>query len=202
MTSLAELMREYERKRYPADRRLDVHAEGTRPAREKVLHWIQSRAHETPGEDLLLIVARGVRPGSSPSPVEAEIRRLLDSLQGRLIEWWQEFAPGSLAVRLSDDPKMFTPRRPRADPGEGRTTETSGAARPDPEQDIPPELRELAVRVADMRIQREELSPRIRNVVLREVWIEAQAAAMENRTDFGDALERLLGVEKGLIYED
>lgn len=196
MAGLKDLMRDYERARYPEDRRLDLHGEGPRPARERALHWIQSRAHETPGEELLLIVERGGRPGRSASPVETEVRKLLEEIQGRLIDWWQPFAPGSLAVKVSLEPRMEARRKTVAQlDGEGRTEETAGAARPPPHRDIPPELIELATRAAELRIEREGLSMRILEVVLREVWIEAQALAMEERVGFDEALRRLQNVE-------
>ena len=193
MAGLNELMREYERARFPEARRLDLHGEAPRVARDRALQWIQSRAHESPGEELLLIVERGVRPGKPPSPREAEVRELLDSLRGRLIEWWQPFAPGSLAVRIGLEPRMepWPEPRPRTDAGDGRTAETAGAARPAPEEDIPPELLDLARSVTMLRIEREGLSSRIMTVVLREVWIEAQALAMELRLGFDEALEAI-----------
>jgi hypothetical protein len=39
-------------------------------------------------------------------------------------------------------------------------------------------------------------------VVLREVWIEAQAAAMGERITLREALERIRGVEEERLYED
>lgn len=189
---MRDLMRAYERARYPVHRQLDVQAEGPHTVRERTLQWIQSRAHEEPGEDLLLIVARGARPGAPPSPLEVEVRKLLDRLEGRLIEWWQPFAPGSIAVRLARDPSMFHPsRQVEADDRDGRTPETAGAARPLPDQDIPPELYDVARRVAELRIEREGLSSRVLDVLLREVWNEAQVIAMEDRLTFEDALDRV-----------
>jgi hypothetical protein len=110
MTGLTYLMREYERVRYPENRRLDLQAEGPETARDRALRWIQSRAHETPGEDYLVIVARSGRPGQPPSAVEREIRSLFDELKGRLIDWWAPFAPGSLAVRIATKPSMLRGR--------------------------------------------------------------------------------------------
>lgn len=198
MVRLGELMREYEAARYPLSRQLDVQADGPQQARERVLHWIQSRAHETPGEDLLVIAARGAQPGRPPSPIEREVRSLLDQLQGRLIDWWQPFAPGSLAIRLSLDPRMLNDRQRTKllDEDDGRTEETAGSARPDARLDIPAELLPLAERAAEMRIQREELSTRLLDVVLREIWIEAQAIAMDQRLDWTGALERIVEDEK------
>ena len=203
MAGLQDLMREYERARYPEHRRLDLQAEGPATARDRALRWIQSRAHEEPGQDLLVIVARGVRPGQEVSRLEAEVRSLLDELQGKLIAWWAPFAPGSLAIRVADVPDMRPGRHPTSDiAGEGRTEETSGAARPSPHVDIPPELLEFAIRVAERRIEREGLSLRIRDVVLREIWIEAQALAMERRIDFGAGLEQIMASEIARSYDD
>lgn len=203
MTGLSDLMREYERARYPEDRRLDVHAEGPGVARDRALRWIQSHAHEAPGEDLLLIVERGARPGRQPGPVEIAVRELLGQLQGRLIDWWQPFAPGSLAVRVAVEPRMQVPNERAVEPaGEGRTAETAGAARPHPAADIPAELLPMATRAAELRLERESLSIRLLDVVLREVWIEAQALAMEDRTSFADALARLRERESASAYDD
>lgn len=202
MTGLGDLMREYERARYPEERRLDLHGEGPAVARERALRWIQSHAHEEPGQDLLLIVARGERPGRPATPVETEVRALLEELRGRLVEWWQPFAPGSLALRIARQPTMTSGRASRpSDPGDGRTAETAGVARPDPENDIPPGLLRLATHIAELRIEREQHSIRVLGVVLREVWIEAQALAMESRIGFGEALERLRVGEAEWIYE-
>jgi hypothetical protein len=193
---MRDLMREYERSRYPADRRLDVQAEGPQTARERVLQWIQSRAHEEPGGDFLLIVSRGGRPGAAPGAVETEVRRLLEELEGRLVEWWQPFAPGSLAVRLAAEPSMFRAAQPaKVDTGDGRTRDTAGAARPLPVHDIPPDLFATVQRVAELRIEREGLSSRVLDVFLREVWNEAQVRAMEDRVSFGSALECALEEE-------
>jgi hypothetical protein len=203
MAEMKDLMREYERARFPPERRLDIHGEGPRIARDRVLRWIQSRSHETPGAELLLIVGRGDRPGRQPGPVEAAVRSLLAELEGRLIEWWQPFAPGSLAVRIAADPRMtpIVPDRPVAT-GDGRTPETAGAARPSPAVDIPAELLETARRAADLRIEREGLSIRLVDVVLREVWIEAQARAMEVGTTFEAAIAEVYAGELGRSAED
>ena len=202
MTGLGELMREYERARYPAERRLDLHGEGPLVARERALRWIQSHAHEEPGQELLLIVARGQRPGRPPTPVEAEVRALLEELRGRLVDWWQPFTPGSLALAIAREPRMTNGRIDAGrDPGEGRTEDTAGAARPDPENDIPPELLDLATRTAELRVEREQHSIRVLGVVLREVWIEAQALAMEHRLGFDQALEHLRQLELERIYD-
>lgn len=203
MGDMRDLMREYERSRYPAHRRLDVQAEGPQTVRDRVLQWIQSRSHEEPGEDLLLIVARGTRPGAPPPPLEVEVRKLLDGLEGKLIEWWQPFAPGSLALRLARDPTMFRPGKPAGiDPTEGRTPETTGLAQPPPSQDIPPELYDIARQAAELRIEREGLSSRVLDVMLREVWNEAQSIAMEDRRTFESALSTVLDEEKQIRLED
>ena len=197
MAGMNDLMREYESKRFPIYRRLDLQGEGPRSARERALHWLQSRAHESPGEELLIIVDRGGRPGRPPSPVAAEVQKLLAELQGRLLEWWQPFAPGSYAVRLSLDPRIqrgYT--APSALTGDGRTEETAGAARPPADQDIPAELLDSARQIVDLRLEREGLTTRIANVVLREVWIEVQAAAMENGITFEKAMAKALEAER------
>jgi len=199
VTGMRDLMREYERKRFPAERRLDLQGEGPRSARERALHWIQSKAHENPGEDLLLVVERVGAPGRPPSPVHVEVQKLLRELEGRLIEWWQPFAPGSIALRTSLTPTMHLPApRPGARvEGEGRTEETAGAARVPPREDIPPELLDQAERTAERRIEREGHSIRLLDVVLREVWIEVQALAMEERLTFDEALRRVEERERG-----
>jgi hypothetical protein len=197
MPGMNELMREYERRRFPPERQLDLQGEGPRSARDRALHWIQSRAHEDPGVELLLIVERGVRPGRPPSPVAAEVRKLLEELEGRLIDWWQPFAPGSLALRTAVEPRMHLAPARAARPveGEGRTEETAGAAHPPARDDIPPELLERVERTAELRIERESLSIRLLDVVLREVWIEIQAEAMERRISFEAALQRVWEAE-------
>lgn len=203
MAGMGDLHREYERARFPADRRLDVHGEGPAIARDRALRWIQSNAHETPGEELLLIVERGRRPGRPPSPVATAVTQLLAELEGKLIAWWQPFTPGTLALRLADVPSVLP--RPNGQPqpeGDGRTSETEGAARPEPHADIPDELLERVSRAAELRIEREGLSLRILDVVLREIWIEAQAIAMEERTTFDMAVDRILGAETELAFED
>lgn len=193
MRGMNNLMRDYERARFPLDRRLDLHGEGPRVARERALHWIQSRAHEAPGQELLLIVSRSGRSGRIFSAVEVEVRRLLTELDGKLLAWWQPFAPGSLAVRIAEEPRMLPlPQAPAPPEGDGRTPETAGAARPSPRDDIPSELMAELTRAAEARIEREGLSFRILDVVLREVWIEAQALAMEERISFEAASGELL----------
>jgi hypothetical protein len=189
MAGMKDLMREYERARFPQDRRLDLHGEGPAMARERARQWIQSRAHETPGEELLLIVERTSHPGRGPSALHVEVRKLLEELEGQLIEWWQPFAPGSIAVKISRSPRIVEPRkRSTLANEEGRTPETAGAARPPPHLDIPPELLAEATIAAETRIDREGLTIRVFDVVLREVWYEAQALAMEQRISFEAAL--------------
>lgn len=203
MAGLKNLMRDYERARYPADQRLDLQGEGVRVARERALHWIQSRAHETPGADLLLIAERVVRPGRPPGPIAVVLEKLLRELDGRLIEWWQPFTPGTFALRLSRDPRMWREgENPPPDPGTGRTEETAGAARPSPVDDIPAELLDDARLAANLRIEREDLSIRLEEVVLREIWIEAQALAMESRMTFAEAIRRLIRDEEEARFTD
>jgi hypothetical protein len=203
MAGFENLARQYEARRFSVARRLDLHGEGPAVARERALRWIQSYAHEEPGVELLLIVERGARPGARPSPVRQSVEKLLAQLVGGLIEGWSPFTNGSLAVRVSRDPRMVPPPRPRepaADPHDGRTPETASAALPAPEADIPEELLPLAHRVAEFRRDREGLSPGILEVVLRRVWIETQAIAMIERIPFGAALERLLVRERAAAY--
>ncbi len=204
MAGLTELQREYERAHYPPSRRLDVHGEGPLVARERALHWIQSRAHEEPGGEFLLIVERAVRPGRPPSAVAQAVRELLRELQGKLLEWWQPFTPGTYAIRIADNPSMLPAPRPVSPSphDDGRTPLTAGAARPAPRDDIPPDLIELATRVAELRMEREALSPRVGDVVLREIWIEAQALAMDRRVTFEAALEILRLEESHRVVRD
>jgi hypothetical protein len=198
MGGMKDLLRDYERARFPPERRLDLQGEGPRSARERALQWIQSRAHEAPGQELLLIVERGRAPGRPGSAVAVEVQRLLTELEGKLIDWWQPFAQGSLAIRIAAQPSMYRASAPSAEPvGEGRTEETAGAARPSAREDIPPELLDLAQRTAELRIEREGFSIRILDVVLREVWIEAQALAMERRVSFEDAMRVTFERERG-----
>lgn len=202
MADWRDLSREYEARRFPEARRLDLHGEGPAAARERALRWIQSYAHEEPGQELLLIVERGRAPGRPASPVRRAVERLLTELQGRLVEWWQDFGTGGLALRISDHPRMARPPSARAVEGEGRTPETAGAALLAVQQDIPPELLDLASRIAEMRRDREGLSLGLMDVVLRRVWIEAQAAAMGERISFDGALERLMEREEQLRKSD
>lgn len=106
MARWTDLAREYEARRYPPTRRLDLHGEGPATARDRALRWIQTFAHEQPGADLLLIVER-VRHGSArKGPVRAAVERLLGELEGRLVERWSVFGDGSLAVRISAAPDV------------------------------------------------------------------------------------------------
>lgn len=204
MAGLSDLRREYERAHFPASRRLDIHGEGPSAARDRALHWIQSRAHEEPGGEFLLIVERAIRPGRPPSVVAQAVVALLQELQGKLLEWWQPFTPGTYAIRIAETPSMLPAPRPTTPgtEGEGRTADTAGAARPSPRDDIPPELLALATQVAELRMEREALSPRVGDVVLREIWIEAQALAMDRRITFEAALEILRLDETHRVVRD
>jgi hypothetical protein len=203
LTRLNELSREYEARHYPPTRRLDLQGEGPQTARERALRWIQSFAHEQPGAELLLIVERGGRHGRK-GPVRVAVEKLLQELEGGLLEWWQPFAEGSLALRVARDPRRWTggAREPRAVAGEGRTDETAGRAYLPPRADIPPELVSLAERAADLRRTREGLPPGALDVVLRGVWNEAQALAMAEGTDWEPALQRVLERERARVYDD
>lgn len=200
---LNELAREYEARHFPPTRRLDLQGEGPDTARQRALRWIQTFAHEQPGSDLLLVVERnGGRSGASP--VRRSVERLLEQLDGGLIDGWGEFGPGSIALRIADEPRFApTPEPKRENPKEeGRTPETAGAAPLSPEADIPPELLPLARRAAELRRTREALSVGLLEVVLRKLWIEAQAAAMSEETDWGVALEEILREEERLAYAE
>jgi hypothetical protein len=197
MADFNQLAREYERRRFPERRRLDLQAEGPATARERALLWIQSRAHEEPGEQLLLIVERGRRPGRPAGPVRQAVEQLLREQEGRLISWWQPFGDGSLALRLADDPRITPlPSQPAPLQGEGRTPETAGTAILALHHDIPDDLLPLASRIAEIRRDRERISVGLLDVVLRRIWIEAQAEAMTSRISFRDALEALLEAER------
>lgn len=199
---LNELARQYEAQRYPPTRRLDLQNEGPDTARQRALRWIQSFAHEQPGADLLLIVERARRVGGRKGPIRVAMEKLLDELKGGLIEWWQPFAEGSIAVRVAADPRRWQPRPPRPDdPTEGRTDETAGRAYLDPESDIPEELVPLARRAAELRRTREGQAVGLSDVVLREVWIQAQAAAMTDRISWDDALRRIARMEEKRMLE-
>jgi hypothetical protein len=199
---LNELSREYEARHFPPTRRLDLQGEGPGTARQRALRWIQSFAHEQPGTELLLIVERGRKPGGRKGPVRTAVETLLDELRGGLIDWWQPFAEGSLALRIAAQPNRWTAPPPRPDdPTEGRTDETAGRAYLHPEADIPGELLPLAQRAAELRRTREGQPVGLADVVLREVWIEAQAAAMTDRVDWGSALQAITRREEARMLE-
>jgi hypothetical protein len=199
---LNELSREYEARHFPLTRRLDLQGEGPETARQRALRWIQSFAHEQPGAELLLIVERGRKPGGRKGPIRTSVEKLLDELKGGLIEWWQPFAEGSLALRVAADPHRWVKPPPRPeDPTEGRTDETAGRAYLHPEADIPEELLPLARRVAELRRTREGHPVGLMDVVLREVWIEAQAAAFTDRTDWDTALQAIARREQARLLE-
>lgn len=199
---LNDLAREYEARHYPPTRRLDLQGEGPETARQRALRWIQSYAHEQPGADLLLVVERGRRGGGRRGPVRLAVEALLEELRGGLIEWWQPFADGSLAVRVSRDPQRFAPGAPPpADPGEGRTDATAGRAYLPPEADIPEALLPLARRAAELRRTREGQAVGLAEVVLREVWIQAQAAAMAADTGWEEELARIARAEEARLRE-
>ncbi|HEX8393992.1 MAG TPA: hypothetical protein VF665_16735 [Longimicrobium sp.] len=199
---LNELAREYESQRYPPTRRLDLQGEGPDTARQRALRWIQSHAHEQPGVDLLLIVERARRPGGRSGPIRTSIEKLLAELQGGLVDWWQPFAEGSLAVRVAADPRRWGKAAPTPDdPTEGRSDETAGRAYLHPEADIPEPLIPVARRAAELRRTREGQPVGVSDVVLREVWIEAQAAAFTDRIDWETALRAILAQEERRILE-
>jgi hypothetical protein len=199
---LNELSREYEARHFPLTRRLDLQGEGPDTARQRALRWIQSFAHEQPGVELLLIVERGRKPGGRKGPIRVSVEKLLDELKGGLISWWQPFAEGSLAVRVSADPHRWVAPPPRPnDPTEGRSDETAGRAYLPPEEDIPEELLPLARRTAELRRTREGQAVGLMDVVLREIWIEAQASAMTDRTDWDTALRAIARREEERMLE-
>lgn len=205
MPGFDNLMREYEAQRFPPGRQLDVHAEGPTSARDRALRWIQSFAHEEPGSELLLIVERGGRPGARIGPVRQSVETMLDELVGTLVAWWQPFATGSLAVRISADPRMLPhplDERPTDPRDEGRTPETASPALLRPDADIPEELLPTARRAAELRREREGLSTGLLEMLLGRIWIEAQAVAMDERISFQRALERIVGAEEVAAYED
>ena len=203
MTRLSELSREYEARHYPPTRRLDLQGEGPETARQRALQWIQSRAHEAPGSDLLLVIERGRRPSGRRTAVRQAVEKLLDELAGGLIDWWQPFAEGSLAVRVSRDPHRFRPPgEAPPDPHDGRTAETAGAAYLPPQADIPEELLPAAQRAAELRRTREGLGVGLIDVVLRGLWIEAQARAFSERVSWETALLDILEDEKRRMFED
>jgi len=200
---LNDLAREYEARHYPPTRRLDLQAEGPESARDRAMRWIQSFAHEEPGADLLLVVDR-VRPGRGKGPVRIAVERLLEDLNGGLIEWWQPFADGSLALRVARDPRRFPggPAKPRTPPGEGRTPETAGATYLDPAADIPPDLLPIATRAAELRRSREGLGPSAADVVLRRIWNDAQARSFSEGVSWHQVLTEVLEAEQRALYEE
>jgi hypothetical protein len=199
-----ELAREYEARRFPPTRRLDLAGEGPDTARRRALRWIQSFAHEQPGAELLLVVERTRRPGGRKGAVMAAVERLLADLSGRLVDGWSPFGEGSLAVRVAAEPTMLASEARPADPGgpEGRTPETAGAAYLDPEDDIPEELLPLARRAAELRRTREGLAVSLLPVVMRELWIQAQAIAMADRLTWEDALRAVMAAEETRLREE
>lgn len=203
MAGLGDLARDYEAKRFPPTRRLDVHGEGPRVASERTLRWIQSFAHEEPGAELLVVVERGRGPRRPATPVRIEVEKLLRGLEGRLIEWWQVFGEGSLAVRVAADPRMWREAaRPPEPPDDGRPADTAGVALRALGHDIPEELLDLATRAAELRRTREGISVAMTDTVLRRIWIEAQADAMIRRVDFERALESIVAEERRLATEE
>jgi hypothetical protein len=94
------------------------------------------------------------------------------------------------------------PQGPAPALGEGRTPETSGIAPLALHHDIPDELLDLARRAAELRRVREGISVGLMDVVLRRIWIETQAAAMEERISFDAALGRILEVERERMLEE
>ncbi len=203
MGGFNDLAREYEARRFPLRRRLDLQAEGPSTARQRALRWIQSFAHEEPGEELLIIVERGSRPGRAAGPVRRAVEQLLQEIDGRLIHWWQPFGDGSYALRLSDDPRLLPLDAGPATPeGEGRTPETAGTAVLALHHDIPDDLLPLARRIAELRRSRESISVGLLDVVLRRIWIEAQASAMTDRISFTRAMENILEEERLRAVEE
>ncbi len=205
MAHLNDLFREYESRHYPPTRRLDLQGEGPATARERALRWIQTFAHEQPGAELLLVVERGRRAEAvRKSPVRLAVEGLLNDLAGKLVDWWQPFGPGSIALRISAEPGMFGsgPAQPKREEGDGRTPETAGAAYLSPEADIPDDLLPLARRAAELRRTREGLAVSLLEVVMRGVWIEAQAAAMDERSTFEEVLRRIVAAEEAQAFGD
>src|SRR4051812_12916222 len=186
VTKLNELAREYEARHFPPTRRLDVQNEGPQTVRDRVLRWVQSFAHEQPGADLLLVVQRGRH---RKGPVLLEMEKLLDELTGGLIEWWQPFHEGSVALRIARDPRRVAAARPPPKvQGEGRTPETAGARYLSPLADIPPKLLPIATRAAELRRTREGLAVQAGEVVLGGIWNDAQARAFTEGVSWERAL--------------
>jgi len=200
VTKLNELAREYEARHYPPTRRLDLQGEGPQTARERVLRWVQSFAHEQPGADLLLVVQRGRH---RKGPVLLEVEKLLDELTGALIDWWQPFAEGSVALRIARDPRRIpAAAAPVKVKGDGRTPETAGAKYLSPLADIPPELLPVATRAAELRRTREGLPFGVAEVVLGGIWNEAQARAFTEGVSWERALREALEAEERALYDD
>jgi hypothetical protein len=199
-----ELAREYETRRFPPTRRLDLAGEGPETARQRALRWIQSFAHEQPGAELLLVVDRTRRPGARKSAVLTAVERLLVELSGRLVEWWAPFGDGSLAVRVALQPSMHAAATRSAVAGdpEGRTQVTAGAAYVEAEDDIPEELLPLARRAGELRRTREGLAVSLMPVILRQLWIQAQAIAITERLTWEDALRRVVQAEEAKLMEE
>jgi hypothetical protein len=193
---LSDLARDYEERHFPPTRRLDLQGEGPESARRRALHWIQSFAHESPGVDLLLVVERGRALRGRKRPLREAVERLLEELRGGLIDGWGPFAEGSLSVRVARDPRRFPDApEPVADPGDGRSDATAGRAHLPPEEDIPSELLPMARRAAELRRAREGQSVGAMEAMLREVWLEAQAAAMERGSGWEEELGALVELE-------
>ena len=203
MPGFGDLAREYEAKRFPPTRQIDVHGDGPGAARDRVLRWIQSFAHEEPGVELLVVVERGRGRSRQPGPVRVAIEKLLRELEGRLIAWWQVFGEGSLAVRVAAEPRMWSePQPPSELRDDGRTPDTAGVGLLALTHDIPEELLELAGRAAELRRTREGISVGMTDAVLRRIWIEAQADAMTRRVEFDEALQAILAKERALAMEE
>jgi hypothetical protein len=135
--------------------------------------------------------------------VRVSVEKLLEELLGGLVEWWQPFADGSLALRVARDPRRWGAARAAQGAGGGRAhSETAGAAYVPAEDDIPEEILPLARRVAEMRRTREGLGVPLLGVVMRQLWIQAQATAMSERVSFEDALTRIMRDEERRLYED
>jgi hypothetical protein len=199
VTKLNELAREYEARHFPPTRRLDVQNEGPQTVRDRVLRWVQSFAHEQPGADLLLVVQRGRH---RKGPVLLEVEKLLDELTGALIEWWQPFHEGSVALRIARDPRRVPAAKAPRPVGEGRTPETAGTKYLSPLADIPPELLPIATRAAELRRTREGLMAGVAEVVLGGIWNEAQARAFTEGVSWERALRESLEAEERALYDD
>lgn len=200
MAQWNDLAREYENRRFPASRRLSLHGEGPGTASDRVLRWIQSYAHEEPGSELLLLLERHGRDRAVWRAVEGVLNRITPGL----VDWWQPFSAGSIALRIAAEPRLQTPRAavPAAHPLDGRTPETAGAAYLEPEADVPPELLPLARRAAELRRVREGASLQVASVLLRRVWIETQSRAMTADLSFEQALAQIVREEEEQVYAE